>query len=73
MHLLSVFIKLHGFIITLCIFSGKTLNNQLSEWLQAAASPTSPGAKAIISPHAGYSYCGACAAHAYKQIIPDNM
>ena len=26
-----------------------------------------------IFSHAGYSYCGETAAHAFKQIVPDNM
>uniref|UniRef100_A0A4W5KKZ5 Protein MEMO1 n=1 Tax=Hucho hucho TaxID=62062 RepID=A0A4W5KKZ5_9TELE len=45
------------------------LNTQLEGWLSQAQSTISP-ARAIIAPHAGYSYCGACAAHAYKQIDP---
>ena len=27
----------------------------------------------ILGPHAGYRYCGACAAHAYSQIDPTNV
>jgi predicted class III extradiol MEMO1 family dioxygenase len=27
-------------------------------------------ARAIIAPHVGYTYCGACAAHAYKEVDP---
>lgn len=27
-------------------------------------------ARAIIAPHAGYQYCGGCAAYAYRQISP---
>ncbi|XP_031661108.1 protein MEMO1 [Oncorhynchus kisutch] len=49
--------------------SGSQLNTQLEGWLSQAQSTVSP-ARAIIAPHAGYSYCGACAAHAYKQIDP---
>ncbi|XP_014237172.1 protein MEMO1 [Trichogramma pretiosum] len=45
------------------------LNKQLSDWLGAADLSHGP-ARAIISPHAGYSYCGACAAFAYRQISP---
>ncbi|XP_029621523.1 protein MEMO1 isoform X2 [Salmo trutta] len=48
---------------------GSQLNTQLEGWLSQAQSTVSP-ARAIIAPHAGYSYCGACAAHAYKQIDP---
>ncbi|XP_003385587.1 PREDICTED: protein MEMO1-like [Amphimedon queenslandica] len=52
--------------------SGDKLTSQLEEWLGKA---TSSGAKhaparAIIAPHAGYSYSGPCAAYAYNQIIP---
>ncbi|VDD79829.1 unnamed protein product [Mesocestoides corti] len=46
------------------------LNEQLSGWLNKASFTHGP-ARAIISPHAGYFYSGACAAHAYKQINPD--
>lgn len=53
--------------------SGKALDSQLGGWLDDVAPPQSTGARAIISPHAGYSYCGACAAYAYKQIVPDNI
>ncbi|TNM99887.1 protein MEMO1 [Takifugu rubripes] len=49
--------------------SGSQLNAQLEDWLSKANSKRRP-ARAIIAPHAGYSYCGACAAHAYKQVDP---
>ena len=55
------------------LISGKALDSQLSGWLADAPPPQGSGARAIISPHAGYSYCGACAAYAYKQIVPDNV
>ena len=45
------------------------LNNELSNWLKEAKYSHGP-AKAIISPHAGYTYCGRTAAYAYKQINP---
>uniref|UniRef100_H3DGW0 Protein MEMO1 n=1 Tax=Tetraodon nigroviridis TaxID=99883 RepID=H3DGW0_TETNG len=48
---------------------GSQLNAQLEDWLSKAQSTRRP-ARAIIAPHAGYSYCGACAAHAYKQVDP---
>lgn len=51
--------------------SVSVLDNQLSTWLSMADVDHSP-AKAIISPHAGYQYCGACAAFAYKQINPQS-
>ncbi len=35
--------------------------------------PSNCGARAIIAPHAGYRYCGACAAHAYAQVDPTNV
>ncbi|KAL4641377.1 protein MEMO1-like isoform X1 [Arapaima gigas] len=49
--------------------SGSQLNAQLEAWLSQAPSAIRP-ARAIIAPHAGYTYCGACAAHAYKQVDP---
>eukprot|EP00112_Aurelia_sp_Birch-Aquarium-sp1_P019674 Seg492.6 transcript_id=Seg492.6/GoldUCD/mRNA.D3Y31 product="Protein MEMO1" protein_id=Seg492.6/GoldUCD/D3Y31 len=45
------------------------LRSQLESWL-SKAQHEGPAARAIISPHAGYAYCGSCAAHAYKQIDP---
>ncbi|KAF2009328.1 UPF0103-domain-containing protein [Aaosphaeria arxii CBS 175.79] len=60
------------------------LSRQLDSWLDAVPSSTTPighasavqgpltlptqGARAIIAPHAGYSYSGAAAAWAYKSI-----
>lgn len=49
--------------------SGSQLNAQLEGWLSKAESTIKP-ARAIIAPHAGYTYCGGCAAYAYKQIDP---
>nr|CAB3263755.1 protein MEMO1 [Phallusia mammillata] len=48
--------------------SGSQLNKQLGQWLEDASTSNHGPAKVIISPHAGYTYCGSCAAHAYKQI-----
>ncbi|XP_054154146.1 protein MEMO1-like [Oppia nitens] len=50
--------------------SAKELRNQLETWLTTAGSSTHGPARAIIAPHAGYHYCGACAAYAYKEISP---
>lgn len=44
------------------------LNSQLTNWLEKAKDPKHGPARVIISPHAGYYYCGATAAHAYKEI-----
>jgi len=49
------------------------LNDQLSNWLSEASSSNHGPAQAIISPHAGYSYCGSCAAHAFRQIDPTHV
>ncbi|CAG9119945.1 unnamed protein product [Plutella xylostella] len=49
--------------------SGTELSRQLDMWL-AKADLTHGPARAIIAPHAGYSYCGACAAFAYRQVSP---
>ncbi|GBP41866.1 Protein MEMO1 [Eumeta japonica] len=45
------------------------LSRQLDVWLSKADLTHGP-ARAIIAPHAGYSYCGACAAFAYRQVSP---
>jgi len=44
-----------------------TLSRELTRWL-AEAQKTRPSARAIIAPHAGYSYSGPAAAWAYKHI-----
>lgn len=49
--------------------SGSELSRQLDRWLSAAELSHGP-ARAIIAPHAGYTYCGACAAFAYRQVSP---
>ncbi|BES93867.1 Memo-like protein [Nesidiocoris tenuis] len=49
--------------------SAKELNKQLDNWLNSADLSHGP-ARAIIAPHAGYQYCGACSAFAYRQISP---
>eukprot|EP00493_Phyllostaurus_siculus_P026502 UN26847 len=52
--------------------SGKELDAQLGNWLKNANVNT-PAARAIIAPHAGYSYCGETGAYAYKLVEPDNI
>ncbi|KAJ8946452.1 hypothetical protein NQ318_014440 [Aromia moschata] len=49
--------------------SGAELKRQLEYWLNQADVTHGP-ARAIIAPHAGYQYCGACGGHAYRQISP---
>ena len=55
--------------------NGRQLATQLDQWLAAVPekdvlpgvdSLPLPGARVVISPHAGYAYSGACAAWAYK-------
>ncbi|KAI0068350.1 UPF0103-domain-containing protein [Artomyces pyxidatus] len=55
--------------------NSQKLNEELSAWLDAvkpeesdAYAPPIPKSKAIIAPHAGYSYSGPTAAWAYKSI-----
>ncbi|CAG8833885.1 41205_t:CDS:2 [Gigaspora margarita] len=55
--------------------NGPRLNKELSQWLENVPVSTEdsvpipvPGARAIIAPHAGYSYSGQAAAFAYKFI-----
>ncbi|KAL1492317.1 hypothetical protein ABEB36_010578 [Hypothenemus hampei] len=49
--------------------SGVELQRQLDYWLNQADLSHGP-ARAIIAPHAGYQYCGACGGFAYRQISP---
>ncbi|VDP87279.1 unnamed protein product [Echinostoma caproni] len=49
------------------LFEASELSSQLSTWLDAASFGSQP-ARAIIVPHAGYRYSGACAAFGFKQI-----
>ncbi len=49
------------------VSDGRQLRAQLDEWLGAVDVGRGP-ARAIIGPHAGYRYCGACAAYAYRQV-----
>lgn len=52
--------------------NGNELSRQLDLWLSKADLTHGP-ARAIIAPHAGYPYCGACgacAAFAYRQVSP---
>ena len=50
--------------------SASRLSRKLQSWMDAAQVEADPNLKAIIAPHAGYYYCGSCAAHAYKKIDP---
>ncbi|XP_059159052.1 protein MEMO1-like [Physella acuta] len=52
--------------------SGSELNMQLDNWLSKASDSFKP-AKAIIAPHAGYYFCGACGAFAYRQVDPNTV
>uniref|UniRef100_D3TP51 Putative dioxygenase n=1 Tax=Glossina morsitans morsitans TaxID=37546 RepID=D3TP51_GLOMM len=49
--------------------SANELRRQLDNWLASACLSHGP-ARAIIAPHAGYTYCGACGAFAYRQVSP---
>eukprot|EP00056_Hartaetosiga_gracilis_P010366 m.152493 g.152493 ORF g.152493 m.152493 type:complete len:291 (+) comp13302_c1_seq4:131-1003(+) len=49
------------------------LDAQLSHWLRDAGDVTVPNPRAVIGPHAGFSYSGPTAAYAYKQIDPEGV
>lgn len=51
---------------------GKELEAELDEYL-SRVDVKAPHARALIAPHAGYSYSGACAAYAYKQVDPNKV
>ena len=48
------------------------LDRELSSWLSAATQLSTP-ARAVISPHAGYSYSGPTAAYSFKQLDPNTV
>ncbi|KAL4238198.1 Protein memo1 [Mactra antiquata] len=48
------------------------LDHQLSGWL-AKSNAVGSRTRALIAPHAGYYYCGACAAYAYRQMDPSKI
>ncbi|GMH33026.1 hypothetical protein BSKO_00860 [Bryopsis sp. KO-2023] len=50
--------------------SASTLADQIQAWTEEASVVPDVHARAIIAPHAGYSYCGHVMAFAYKQIDP---
>lgn len=52
--------------------SCKELKSQLGNWLENA-NVKAPAARAIIAPHAGYSFCGECGAYAYKLVDPESI
>lgn len=63
---------------------GAKLGQQIEGWLAKAAAAAPSGdegaaaaaeaaPRAIIAPHAGYSYCGHIMAHAYGRIRPDSV
>ncbi|GAB6031511.1 Protein memo1 [Chamberlinius hualienensis] len=49
--------------------SPRELNGQLNDWLSLVDATHSP-ARALIAPHAGYTYCGSSGAYAYRQVNP---
>jgi len=48
--------------------NGTNLNKQLNEWLQKAEIVNGSAVRALICPHAGYSYSGPTAAWSYKNM-----
>ena len=52
--------------------NGQQLDRDLSSWLSAADQLGHP-ARAVICPHAGYSYSGPTAAYSFKQLDPNTV
>eukprot|EP00897_Mesotaenium_endlicherianum_P003823 jgi/Mesen1/3469/ME000195S02617 len=52
---------------------GAELAEELGGWLEASGVKSSPLARAVIAPHAGYSYSGRCAAYAFAQLDPNTV
>ncbi|CAM9112558.1 unnamed protein product [Discosporangium mesarthrocarpum] len=54
--------------------NGSLLDNQLQGWLDAAAQDAvDESARAVIAPHAGFSYSGPTAAYAYSHMKPEGI
>lgn len=49
------------------------LGNELDTWLEGCGLFKQSSARAVIAPHAGYSYSGRCAAYAFANIDPDRI
>eukprot|EP01012_Entosiphon_sulcatum_P016474 TRINITY_DN21402_c0_g1_i1.p1 TRINITY_DN21402_c0_g1~~TRINITY_DN21402_c0_g1_i1.p1 ORF type:complete len:322 (+),score=39.68 TRINITY_DN21402_c0_g1_i1:31-966(+) len=49
------------------------LHRQVTEWMDRAPTVTTKPVKALIAPHAGLSYSGWTAAHAYKHVRLDGI
>lgn len=49
------------------------LASEIGGWLEAADQTDHGHVRAVIAPHAGYRYCGAVMAYAYKYINPDTV
>ena len=47
------------------------LSSEIRKWLDAAPSAAHGHVRAVIAPHAGYSYCGHIMAYAYSYINPE--
>ena len=52
--------------------NGQQLDRDLTSWLSAADQLGHP-ARAVICPHAGYSYSGPTAAYSFKQLDPNTV
>ncbi|KAG2485426.1 hypothetical protein HYH03_015807 [Edaphochlamys debaryana] len=50
-----------------------TLEGEIDKWMAAVKPEPGLSARAIIGPHAGYSYCGHVMAHAYRHIDPSKF
>uniref|UniRef100_A0A0D9X6F4 MEMO1 family protein n=1 Tax=Leersia perrieri TaxID=77586 RepID=A0A0D9X6F4_9ORYZ len=53
--------------------NARKLDEELDGWLTAAGLTKSPDVRAVIAPHAGYSYSGRCAAYAFGNIDPTSI
>jgi len=58
--------------------SPSALSEQIENWMKNVPNNllndnTKKISKALIAPHAGYTYCGQVMAHSYKYITPDNI
>jgi AmmeMemoRadiSam system protein B len=55
------------------VLAARALATQLEGFLEDATVDTTRAPRALIVPHAGYSYSGATAAYGYKAVDPRHM
>jgi hypothetical protein len=61
------FVTLSHPVVVNTVLGGR-LDQELQGWISEAGEPEAQPVRAIIAPHAGFSYSGPTAAYAYKEV-----